>query len=79
MNERKTPPSLSATKTGCCSGPDRDRTDRLFHAMEALYQMSYRPKYVPTKRNSLAMTRPTSRLSSVAKAIIFARVLATDA
>ena len=45
MNERKTPPSLRATKTGCCSGPDRDRTDRLFHAMEALYQMSYRPKY----------------------------------
>jgi len=41
--------------------------------------MSYRPKYVPTKRNSLAMTRPTSRLSSVAKVIIFARVLATDA
>ena len=25
------------------SGPDRDRTDYLFHAMEALHQLSYRP------------------------------------
>ncbi len=27
----------------CFNGPDRARTDHLFHAMEALYQMSYRP------------------------------------
>lgn len=25
-------------------GPDRARTDHLFHAMEALYQMSYGPR-----------------------------------
>jgi hypothetical protein len=25
------------------SGGDRDRTDDLFHAMEALYQLSYAP------------------------------------
>ena len=28
------------------SGPDRARTDYLFHAMEALSQMSYRPREV---------------------------------
>ena len=29
------------TKTFC--GPEGDRTPYLFHAMEALYQVSYRP------------------------------------
>src|SRR6185369_12909713 len=27
------------------SGPNRDRTGHLFHAMEALYRMSYGPKH----------------------------------
>ena len=26
------------------SGPDQNRTDDLFHAMEALYQLSYGPE-----------------------------------
>jgi len=43
--------------------------------------MSYRPshKYVPTKHLSLAITKPTSRLSSVPRALIFAQALRTGA
>ncbi len=41
------------------SGPDRSRTDDLFHAMEALYQLSYRP--FETKRIRQITSRNQAR------------------
>lgn len=41
------------------NGPDRGRTDDLFHAMEALFQLSYRPSDRHTSRCAKVNTHYT--------------------
>ena len=43
MQRPATSRESSREAQGAPSGPDRARTDDLFHAMEALSQLSYRP------------------------------------
>ena len=55
---RKTTNAAShATRGVCLSGPDRARTDDLFHAMEALSQLSYRPICADDRRAKPAAGR----------------------